>query len=68
MPVELEVCGHIDFSLCVPDNPQPPVCELGHGFSGDCLKSNDCPDYKMTIAYSLEEVRERLSSKEVKDA
>ena len=60
MPKKLESCEHIDFSPLIPDNPQPPLCEVGHGWSSDCMKSNSCPDYKPSIGYSLEEVKKRI--------
>lgn len=63
MPVKIEVCSNIDFTPCLPDNPQPPICKLGHGWSSDCLKSNDCSDYKPSSGYSLEEVRKKFGVK-----
>ena len=57
MPVKIESCKHNDFSPCLPDNPQPPVCEVGHGWSSGCLHKNDCPDYQESEGLTLEEVK-----------
>lgn len=57
MPVQIESCRHIDYSPLVPDNPQPPLCKLGHGWSKDCLTINDCLDYEPATALTLEEFK-----------
>lgn len=57
--VKIPSCKHIDFSPCIPDNPEPPLCKKGHGWSGDCMGKNDCPDYEQGIAYSLSEVKKK---------
>ena len=57
MPKQSEVCCQINFSPCIPDNPEPPLCELGHGWSMDCMKENKCPDYKPSTVLTLEELK-----------
>ena len=57
MPIKEESCEHNDFSPCSLDNPEQPVCEIGHGWSSDCLHKNNCQDYCPTEGLSLEEVK-----------
>lgn len=56
---KLKVCRHLDFSTLIPDNPQPPICKLGHGFSSACMSKNTCPDYKFSIGISLDTLKEK---------
>lgn len=53
-----EVCRYIDFSPLVPDNPEPPICKMGHGWSSGCMKNNTCPDYKYSWGRTLESIKE----------
>lgn len=58
---KLEHCKYIDFSPLVPDNPQPPVCNLGRNeFSTDCMKPNLCPGYKSAWGISWEALKKKL--------
>ncbi len=53
MPVEIDMCAHIDFSPTAPDNLQPPLCKIGYGWSSDCMKPNGCPYYCHMMAITL---------------
>jgi hypothetical protein len=57
---KLKNCSHIDFSTLVPDNPQPPICKLGHGWSGACIQKNNCPDYQPAWGRTWEAIKEEL--------
>ena len=61
VPTKIEVCQQIDFSPCLPDDPQAPICNLGHGWSSGCLKGNSCPDYQPSEGLTLEEVKLKYS-------
>lgn len=57
-------CRNLDFNPCIPDNPEPPLCKIGYGFSSDCLKGNNkCTDYKYGWAITYEEMLRRLEIK-----
>ncbi len=58
---KLNSCKYIDFSPCIPDNPQPPICKLGHGWSSSCMKPNSCPEYKHDIGYNLEDIKKKYN-------
>lgn len=67
MPVKSNLCGHIDWSPIRPDDPEPPICKLGHGFSGECMKRNMCPEYQESEVFTFEEVKRWIGEKAQQD-
>ncbi len=57
--VRIPSCRHIDFSPCIPDNPQPPSCKKGHGWSQGCMEQNPCSNYEQGIAYPWSEIKKK---------